>query len=225
MASKFSDRLRRRAAPVWRRTFAHPFVRGIGNGTLPPDRFRFYLAQDYVFLVEYCRVLGLAAAKAPDLETMGRFADLLHATLRAEMDLHRAAARRFGLTPAALERTRPAPTCHAYTRHLLHVAATGSLAEVVASLLPCQWGYSEIGRRLQRRGLPRRRPLYAEWIRTYASPEFAALAEWLRGLTDRLARGAGAAERRRMADLFLTSSRYEHAFWEMSYRKERWPVP
>lgn len=59
----FSDDLRKLADPVWRRSLSHPFVSGIGDGSLPVEKFKFYVRQDYVFLVEYSRVLALAVAK------------------------------------------------------------------------------------------------------------------------------------------------------------------
>lgn len=220
----FTADVRRKADPIWRRIAAHPFVRGIGSGRLTRRRFRFYLCQDYVFLVEYSRVLALAVARADDLTTMGEFAALLHATLHTEMDLHRRYARRFGVSPAALEQTVPAPTAYAYTRHLLQVATAGTLAELCATLLPCQWGYWELGTGLAKGQRPGRGNPYADWIRTYSGDEFTKLARWLRDLTDRLAEGAGRAERDRMRRHFLTSSRYEYAFWEMSYGMERWPL-
>ena len=79
--SSFTQAIRVKAQPIWDRELKHPFVRGLGDGTLPLDRFRFYLAQDYVLLIEYCRVFALAAAKARDLDTIGVFARLLDETL------------------------------------------------------------------------------------------------------------------------------------------------
>jgi thiaminase/transcriptional activator TenA len=58
----------------------------------------------------------------------------------------------------------------------------------------------------------------------YADRSFAELAEWGRALVDRLAAESSPAVRARMADAFLTSSRYELAFWEMAWTEERWPV-
>ncbi len=220
----FTADLRRKADPIWRKIAAHPFVRGIGSGRLTRRRFRFYLCQDHVFLVEYSRVLALAVARADDLKTMGEFAGVLHATLHVEMDLHRRYARRFGISTAALERTVPAPTAYAYTRHLLQVAASGTIAELCAALLPCQWGYWELGTTLAKGQRPGRANPYGDWVRTYSSADFGKLARWLRALTDRLAVGAGRVERERMRRHFLMSSRYEYGFWEMAYRMERWPL-
>ena len=220
---RFSARLRRLADGVWQAQHGHPFVRGVGDGTLDVARFRHWVRQDYRFLVEYCRLFGLATARAPDLDTLVRFADLLQATARTEMDLHRAYAAEFGIAPDDLEREPMSPTTRAYTDFLVRVAATGDFAELAAALLPCMWGYAEIGQTLAARGLPRD-PRYAKWVGMYADPEFAALAGWCRELVDRLGTGADEAARRRMEDAFLTSSRYEYLFWEMAWRMETWPV-
>src|SRR5271154_1696965 len=76
--------LRAKCAAIWRRESEHPFVRGLGDGTLPADRFSFYLEQDYLFLIDYSRVFALASAKARDLATMRLFAELLGGTLKVE---------------------------------------------------------------------------------------------------------------------------------------------
>jgi thiaminase/transcriptional activator TenA len=220
---RFTAHLRRVADPVWRAQHDHPFVRGIGDGSLDLERFRHWVRQDYRFLVEYCRLFGLAAARAPDLDTLARFADLLQTTARTEMDLHRAYAAELGIAPAALEGVPMAPTTRAYTDFLVRVAATGDFAELAAALLPCMWGFSEIGQTLAARGAPAE-PRYAKWVRMYADPDFAALADWCRGLVDRLAAGADRATRARMEESFLTSSRYEYMFWEMAWSLETWPV-
>lgn len=220
----FSDSLRSEAEPLWRAIHAHPFVRGIGDGTLPPERFRFYMRQDYFFLIEYSRVIALAAAKAPRLSEMGRFASLLNATLNTEMGLHRGFAAKFGITAGELEATRPAPACRAYTHYLLEAAWSGTFGEIAAAMLPCQWDYALIGQELARRGAPVDAPLYAEWIGMYASEEFGRLAASLREILDRAAAGAGPAERGRMRAHFMAGTRYEYMFWDMSWRMEEWPV-
>jgi thiaminase (transcriptional activator TenA) len=217
-----SEELRAAAGPIWDAQHAHPFVRGIGDGTLDRDRFRFWVRQDYLFLAEYARMLSLGAARAPDLETMGRLADLTQATLRGEMDLHRSYAAELGIAPVELEAEPMAPTTRAYTDFLVRVAASGDFAELVAALLPCMWGFSEIGLRLAEGGTPSD-PGYARWVGMYSSREFAELAAWCRGLMDRVGEGIG-ADAHRVEDAFLTSSRYELAFWEMAWTREAWPA-
>jgi thiaminase/transcriptional activator TenA len=221
---RYTDELRQSVAKIWEAEMQHPFVRGISDGSLPTSKFRFYLQQDYVFLIEYSRVFGLALAKCRDLETMGRFADLLQATLNSEMSLHRSYAAKFGLSTEELARTEAVPVTQAYTRHLLYVAHSGSFAEILAALLPCAWGYYEIGSRLLKEGGAGLQSLYADWIRTYSSEEFGQFADWLRDLLDAEAHELPARWRQPLAEHFRTSSRYEYLFWEMSWREEGWAV-
>jgi thiaminase/transcriptional activator TenA len=220
---KSSEAFRQGSHAIWEASYHHPFVQGIGDGSLPEERFRFYLAQDYVYLIDFGRFFALAAAKAAGLAPMERFAKLLEETLHFEMDLHRAVCAEFGLSRQELERTRPAPTCLGYTSYLLRVAYEGEAASLLAALLPCSWGYGEIGLRLKARGLPPVAP-YAKWVETYASPEYQALVGWLRTLFDETVAEVGPAPRLRLQEIFDTSSRWEYLFWEMAWKMETWPV-
>ncbi len=222
--TKISEALRAEAEPLWEKIHAHPFVRGIGDGTLSMTQFRFYMCQDYVFLKEYSRVIALAVVKAPRLEEMGRFADLLNATLNTEMALHRGFAAKFGIPDEEIEATKSAPTCKAYTDFLLEAAFSGTFGEIAAAMLPCQWDYAIIGEQLALGGIPENAPLHAEWIETYASDEFAQLARWLREMLDETASTACPAEWERMRARFLTGTRYEYLFWDMSWNLEKWPL-
>ena len=217
----FTQRLWRLAEPVWEAQYHHPFIQGIGRGTVEVERLEHWVRQDYLFLVEYARLFGLAAARAPDLEGLTRFIELAHATLTTEMDLHRSYAQDFGISPGELETELKSPTCQAYTDFLLRTAAVGSFAELVAALLPCMWGFSELGQRLAAQGLPQEERC-SRWVQMYADPGFAELASWCRDLVDGVAQGQPPQELGRMETAFLTSSRYEYLFWEMAWRQESW---
>ncbi len=220
----FADHVEKKAGPLRRAILSHPFVTGIGDGTLDVERFRFYVRQDYIYLIDYSRVLALASARAPDLDAQLQFAHLLHETLNTEMRLHREYCAQLGITERELEETAAAPTTVAYTSFLLKVAYQGSYPELAASFLPCQWGYWEIGDHLARKGEPRGAPLYCQWIRMYASQEYKALADWARSLANRLAEKASPSEIARMEEAYLTSLRYEYLFWDMAYNLEVWPA-
>ena len=220
----FTQALKKQGEIVWNEIRRHPFIQGLGDGSVPLEAFRFYMAQDYVFLVEYARVLALAVTKGGGLETMGRFAGLLDATLNQEMELHRSYAERFGISAQELESAKLAPTAYAYTRHLLEAAHSGGLPEVAAALMPCQWGYAELGAMLEREGDVTEANPYADWIKTYSSEDFQEIARWLCGLLDDLAGGLPNDRKQSLTEIFLTSSRYEYLFWDMSNRLESWPV-
>ncbi len=211
------------ARSIWEAQLKHPFVQGLKDGTLDVERFKRWVLQDYLYLKEFSRVFAWAVAKADRLESMAWYAGVLSLTLNTEMELHRSYAARFGITPQELERQEMWPTTRAYTDFLIRTAADGDLAELVAALLPCAWGYVYIATELSKGPLPSD-PRYAEWIAQYSSKEFCQAAEWLKGEMNRLAAGADAAKRRRLVELFVLSSRYEWQFWEMCWQGEAWPV-
>lgn len=213
----FSEQMREAVRGEWDRAHVdHPTVRGIGDGTLSLERFRFYMAQDYLFLIDYCRVIALAVARSPDLESMGRWSALLDETLNSEMELHRGFCVDFGISPAELEATVPSEATLAYTSHLLRVANEGSIAEIAAALLPCQWGYDEIGRELASGAAPDG-SLHRRWITGYGAPEYQAITAWMREFVDRLADGADHDLRDRMQELFAEGVRQEFGFWQAAW--------
>jgi len=201
----FAVELREAAAPVWERHVAHPFVAGIGDGTLPEDKFRFYVRQDYLFLIDYGRLLSLGAARAPRLEWMRRFARLASSVLETEMALHREFAARWGVTD--LEAVQVEPATAAYCNFLLRTASLGDFSELAAAVLPCMWSYAEIGATL--------RPTsdrYREWIDMYASEEFGELAAWARSIVDDVD-----GDEDRMGAAFAASCEHELRFWDAAY--------
>jgi thiaminase (transcriptional activator TenA) len=212
----FTDELREDAEPIWAAQHEHPFVRGIGEGSLDPAKFRHYIRQDYLFLIDYARLLALGCARAPRLDEMSRFAQLTEAVLGSEMELHRSYAGEWEISTAELEAEQPTATTRAYTDFLLRTAALGDYGELVAALLPCMWGYHELAARLAERARPINE-LYARWIDEYASAEFGELTAWCKALTDA---AAETSDHRHMTDAFLTSSRYELDFWNASWREE-----
>ena len=221
MTATLTDQQFDAARAIWDAQLEHPFVTGIADGTLEVERFKRWVLQDYLYLKDFARIFAWAVAKADRLESMAWYATVLHLTLNTEMALHRKYAERFGITVDQLEREEMWPTNRAYTDFLVRTAADGDLADLVAALLPCAWGYVYLARRLQQ-GHPAKDQRYAEWIAQYASDEFAQAAEWLKGEMNRLAGGLPQGKRARLVELFVLSSRYELRFWEMCWKGETW---
>lgn len=158
----------------------HGFVRGLAEGTLPLASFRYYVAQDAYFLESFARAYALALAHSPDREGLREFAALVSGVLE-ELELHAGYAERWG---ASLERVEPGAATLAYTDFLLSTAALGGVGLTCAAMTPCMRLYASLGRSLAREGYAPDNP-YAEWIETYADPEFDSLASRLEDLLDR----------------------------------------
>src|SRR3978361_1052449 len=145
MTETFTETMRRECETIWQAQLTHPFVIALADGTLPPETFQFYILQDARFLTELAKTFAFAATKTDDRDRILKFGELLMDTVRGGRGLHEMYGARFGLTVAQMAATPMAPTNYAYTRHMLQIAAAGSLAEVVTVMLPCGWIYSGMG--------------------------------------------------------------------------------
>ena len=217
MGDSVSYRLHDAAAPIWEACLKHPFVTGIGDGTLAVEKFRYFMLQDYLYLFDYARVFALGVVKARDPRLMRTFVANVDAILGGEMEIHRTYMARLGITEEQVFAVKPALDNLSYTNYMLSVASTGGPAEIVASILACSWSYAEIGQALA--GIPgaAEHPFYGEWIRGYASDSYAATNQSLIELMDALAAGASGEQLARLTDIFVNCSRYELGFWDMSW--------
>jgi len=210
------ERLRADAADAWRAYVDHPFVRGLGDGTLPRDCFRHYLVQDYLFLIQFARAYALAAYKATDLDALRHKAEAVNAILD-EMTLHVRLAAEWGESEADLADAVEAQATVAYTRFVLDAGMQGDLLDLMTALAPCVVGYGEIGKALaeQPGALAAGNP-YRGWIEEYAGPGYQEVAEAARAELDRLAAyGLTEARYPRLLGLFRQATRLETDFWQM----------
>src|SRR3989442_10231814 len=127
----FSAELWRSIEPIYAEILAHPFVRGLTDGSLPREAFRFYAVQDALYLREFARALSLAAARAPRDEWIIMFNEHAASALKVERALHEGFFKEFGLTPDEVAGTPLAPTNQAYTSYLLAVAGAAALHEAI----------------------------------------------------------------------------------------------
>jgi thiaminase/transcriptional activator TenA len=217
----FTDELWRSVGPIYAAILRHPFLRGLTDGSLPRECFKFYAVQDALYLREFARALSLAGARATKDDWIIMFNEHAAGALKVERSLHESFFQDFGLMSDGVASTPLAPTNLAYTSYLLAVAYGSPFHEAVAALLPCYWIYWEVGKELERAGSAD--PLYKRWIGTYASEEFGSVVRAVLSATDELAAGLRPPEREAMRRHFITTSRYEWMFWDMGLRREAWP--
>jgi len=164
---KFSERLWQKIAPTYQAIVHHPFNIELADGTLDKDRFLFYMAQDAHYLVEFSRALAIIAGRTKDSKIITQFLNFALGALVAERELH----QNFLPADHNFDHVEPSTACLGYTQFLIATAATGSLEEAVAAVLPCFWIYRDVGRHISTHtivGNP-----YERWIDTYSCEEFS----------------------------------------------------
>lgn len=215
----FTEELYENVKDLWTSFYDHPFVDGIGSGKLDIEKFKFYMIQDYLYLLDYAKVYSLGAIKATDEETMGKFSSLADGILNTEMSIHRNYMQKLGITSEELKNTKMSLSNISYTHYMLAVSYAGGVAEVAVSLLSCLWSYEFIGKHLYNKyGIQDN--FYADWIKGYISDDYHKLNEWLLALVNKHAEGISAAQKEKLIDIFVNTSRYEGLFWDMAYKGE-----
>ncbi len=197
-------------------------MRGLTDGTLTEERFRFYILQDTFYLREYARALSLAGVRSPDESALVMFNEHSAGAITVERNLHEGFLKDLDITQEEAQATEMSPTTLAYTSFLLKTATLGDYPEVLGAVLPCYWIYWEVGKALLEHGSPN--PLYGRWIDTYGGEEFGALVEAVLDLTDKVCEDLNPAQKARVKEAFVTTSRYEWMFWDAAWRLEGWPV-
>lgn len=216
------DGLKAACPEDWTAYTGHAFVRGLAEGSLPEACFRWYLAQDYLFLIHFSRAYALAAFKSETLEDMRQATATLDALINGEMQLHVKYCQGWGLTERDMAALPEAEQNLAYTRFVLERGLAGDLLDLLAALAPCVQGYGEIGRALigdsatRLEGNP-----YRDWIEMYGGTEYQEVAAASRVQLDRVARerlGPEPSASPRwpaLAGTFRTATRLEVGFWDM----------
>jgi len=74
----FSKHLRVQVNELWEKEQSHPFIQEIGDGKLPLTNFQYFMKQDYIFLIEFCKVIAICVAKTEKISDIKFFSSLLN---------------------------------------------------------------------------------------------------------------------------------------------------
>ncbi len=207
-----------KSQPIWNQYYTHPFVLGMQNGTLDKARFRKYMIQDYLYLVDYTKTFALGVAKAQTIPLMQLFASSIHTLTHTEMDIHRGYMGSLAITQAEIDATVPALVNVSYTSYMVRQGYEGGVADVLASILSCAHSYGLIAKSMvANRPDCLNDPLYGDWIRGYASDEYAEKNQNLMDILDQLTQDYTPAQLAHLETIFINCSQYELSFWDAAW--------
>lgn len=218
MSTAAFDRLKGACRNDWDAYITHDFVRGIARGDLPAAKFRHYLEQDYLFLIQFARAYALAIYKSDSLARMRQARGGLEAILDIEIGLHIDFCAGWGIGEERLESIPEHPACMAYTRYVLERGMAGNLADLHMALAPCILGYGEVAQWIlqwpetRRDGNP-----YQAWIDMYSGNEYAEVAAAESRMLDELTSEVtpDGQQWRSWEKTFAYATRLEVGFWDM----------
>lgn len=212
----WSDEAWNSAGPLYESILRLPFVRELAAGTLPVEKFAFYLGQDSLYLADYSRVLAHIASRLHDRHHISAFLAFAADGIAVEQAMHATFLERY-----KAKSSEKSPSCLLYTSYL-GSQATAPLELEVAAVLPCFKVYLEVGKAIMAMSAPDNP--YSEWIATYSAPAFEESTRMALAIADELAASATPEMRRKMTQVFLMCTRMEWQFWHSAYELEKWKV-
>lgn len=214
---KWSEEAWKNIETIYSRILEMPFIKELTDGSLPLEKFRFYMLQDAHYLNDFGKALALLGARAEDADTALQFMTFGQHAIIAERSLHESYFKEYDIK--GLESM--APDCHHYVSYLKGVVALDSWAVGVAAVLPCFWIYEQVGLHILKQADLTNNP-YHKWIATYAGDDFAEGVKKAITIADEAAEKSTPAQREKMLAAFKDASRLEWLFWDGSYHLRHW---
>ena len=215
---KLSERIYARVKDIWPQYLCHPFVTQMADGTLPPEKFRYYMLQDYLYLKDYVKIFAAIIQKADDFELIRFLSGELENTIGETFRTHLPYMRRLGITEEEIRRARPHIDSSAYSHYMLCEAQAGDVLTGLVTLLNCSWSYAYIAEETVRR-FPEalRGERYGSWFAGYVSEEYRKTNQALIDRIDTLGRDIDEAMVQRLCEIFEKCCLFDLRFWDMVY--------
>lgn len=212
-SAKWSDEAWRASEKIYEAIKRLPFITELADGTLSPERFRFYISQDSQYIDDYSRTLSAIAARLPEMADAAQFMEFALDGVAVEKALH---------TQFCPDRSMGKSSVCLFYTSLLKSHDSQPVAVAAAAILPCFWIYQKVGEYLLESATLEGNP-YREWIETYGDPAFDISTRKAIDICDRLADSAEERTRRLMTEAYVECSRLEWMFWDSAYKMQLWP--
>ncbi|GAB1200112.1 hypothetical protein APSETT444_009479 [Aspergillus pseudonomiae] len=174
--------------PVWQKFTEHDFVLGMGSGTLPVEKFKEYLVQDYLYLVQFARSNALAAYKAKNMESIA----------------------------AVSESVTVASLAQGIRLYILDVGQSEDWLALQMALAPCLIGYGAIAQRLYTdKDTLRQGNRYWKWIENYVAEDYSEAVRLGSELLERHMREVSPSRMEELIKIFIRATELEIRFWDM----------
>ncbi|MBS7576570.1 MULTISPECIES: thiaminase II [unclassified Enterococcus] len=216
----YTEDLRKGVDYWWEKSFKHPFIQQLVDGTLEPNIFRFYLIQDHYYLAHFAKAHYRLAMKTKDKAVKQLMLEGNESLAAGEISVRESFFEALEIKASELQAMEIAPTNYAYVSHIYRQFVEQDELAVLTSLLPCAWLYTEIGQRFKNKKSPE--PIYQSWLDTYGDDEMMDFINDYCSVVNQLAENASEASLISAEQAFIKSSIYEYNFWEMSIQQEKW---
>ena len=214
---KFSTVLFESVKDLWDQAANKPFVTEMAMGVLEEQGYRYYMIQDYLYLLEYIDILGSIYECSDDPELKEFISFVIEQTKKETMQVHIPNMREMGITDEEISACPESREIADYVNYMrTQVRNEGVLAGLTAQL-QCSWVYAYIGKQMKQYPDDISSSPYRSWFEAYTCDDYiSANQKWI-DILDEKAKGVEEEEARKLCRIFRTCAEYENSFWDMLY--------
>ena len=213
-----SEILYAQTVSLWEEAADKPFVTGMALGTLDQRRFRHYMLQDYLYLLDYIDILSciLELTSDPDLNSFLR--DVIEETRKEAERVHISNLRETGFEEKELLNCAREDVIVEYLAYMKRQLKEEGLLGGLTALLQCSWVYAYIGQTVKDRypGEVARSP-FRDWFDAYTCEEYLLCNQRWIDVLNREAAEISPNERDRLCTVFKKCAEYENRLWDRLY--------
>lgn len=206
------------AQEIWDQYLQHPFVCEMADGSLPLEKYRYYMLQDYLYLRDYIKIFAISISKSNDFAQIQFLSDKMAATLQETFRVHVPYMKRVGITDEEIRQAIPHIENSSYTHYMIWEAQSGDILSGLVALLNCSWSYAYIAQHLVER-FPNatQNAFYGDWFAGYICEEYQQTNQHLIGMVDEIGADLSEEQSCKLCEIFKKCSQYELNFWNMAY--------
>ena len=221
---KFSDILYEHAEDLWEEAAEKPFVVEMAEGNLSPDRFRFYMLQDYLYLQDYVDILKSIQSYTNEPSLRAFLDRIIEGTEQETYRVHVPNMRKIGVSDEDIRNAERTGVIAEYIEYMREQLRDSGLLAGLTALLQCSWIYAYIGRKVTEKYSEQLKDSpYRSWFIAYTCPEYVEANQIWIDVLDRETEGIGQEERDELCRIFRQCAIYENQFWDALHSNNQLP--
>ena len=215
---QLSAMCRKKNDALWNKTLSHPMLKEMAEGTLPEEKFRYYMLQDGFYLMRYIDIFAVMLEKATSLKEKRFVSDNIADVIAEIQRVHLPNMEKIGITQEDMEKSAPHIDVLSYTNYMKEIAEKGDYLSGLVAILNCSWSYAFLAEKwVAERPQKIRMSRYGDWFWAYASGDYVETNAALIRKVDDLAKTCTEKEKQDLTDVFYHCGLYEYRLWDMFY--------
>lgn len=199
----------------WNAATHHPFCAQLAAGTLPIDKMRWYLVQDYKFIDEFVRLLATTIAHAPTLADAVPAAQFLGLITSTENTYFLRSFKALGVSNEVQDGP-VAPETVAFQSLMREARESGRYERMLAVLIVAEWTYLSWAEQFTdySEDLPF---WFSEWIDLHSGDGFESVVAYLRDQLDAYWKNLNDVQKEAATQCFGRAVKCERDFFDASF--------